>query len=147
VALSPLYLIDKSAWEQRHYDDRARQRAGELREAGQLAICMVTVAELLYSARNVEEMDLDQARLAELAFLPMTPAAEQEVVALLRGLAARGQHWGRPIPDLLVAAIAKTHGAVVLHYDHDFDLIASVSGQPQEWIIPRDTGHGRGHQA
>ena len=25
---------------------------------------------------------------------------------------------------------------VVLHYDHDFDLIASVTGQPEEWVVP-----------
>ena len=27
-------------------------------------------------------------------------------------------------------------GLVVLHYDHDFDLIASVTQQPVEWIVP-----------
>jgi len=24
-----------------------------------------------------------------------------------------------------------------LHYDADFDLIAGVTGQPTEWIVPR----------
>jgi hypothetical protein len=24
----------------------------------------------------------------------------------------------------------------VLHYDHDFDLIAAVTGQPTEWVVP-----------
>jgi hypothetical protein len=23
----------------------------------------------------------------------------------------------------------------VLHYDHDFDLIAEITGQPTEWIV------------
>jgi hypothetical protein len=27
----------------------------------------------------------------------------------------------------------------VLHYDADFDLIAEVTGQPSEWIVPRGT--------
>lgn len=143
MALGPTYLIDKSAWEQRRYDDRARRRIGHLRDTGQLAICVITMTELLYSARSADEMGSDHARLSELEFLSMTPAAEQQVVATLQGLAAKGQHRGRPIPDLLLAAIAKTHGAVVLHYDHDFELIADVTGQPHEWIVPRGSGHGR----
>jgi hypothetical protein len=24
----------------------------------------------------------------------------------------------------------------VLHYDADFDLIAAVTGQPTEWVVP-----------
>lgn len=146
MALRPLYLVDKSAWEQRRYDDRARRRIGRLHESGQLAICFVTMVELLYSARNADEMETDHARLAELEFLPMTPPAEHQVVASLKALAAKGRHRGRPIPDLVLAAIAKVHGAVVLHYDHDFELIAEVTGQPHEWIIPCGTGHGNsGH--
>jgi predicted nucleic acid-binding protein len=39
--------------------------------------------------------------------------------------------------DLLIAAIAKIHGAVVLHYDRHFDAIARVTGQPMEWLARR----------
>jgi len=35
------------------------------------------------------------------------------------------------------AALAEHHGAVVLHYDADFEHIAAVTGQPQIWIAPR----------
>jgi predicted nucleic acid-binding protein len=142
VVLSRLFLIDKSGWEQRRYEDRARQRIGELHEAGLLAICVITLAELLYSSRNSGEMDIDHARLSELRFLPMTPAAEQQAITGMKALAAVGHHR-RPIPHLLIAAVAKVHGAVLLHYDHDFELIAGVTGQPHEWIIPRGTGHAR----
>jgi len=27
----------------------------------------------------------------------------------------------------------------VLHYDADFDLIAEITGQPCEWVVPRGT--------
>jgi len=37
---------------------------------------------------------------------------------------------------LLIATAAEAAGLVVLHYDHDFDLIAVVTGQPTEWIVP-----------
>ena len=144
MALGPVYLLDKSAWEQRRYDERARARVRQLRESARLAVCVVTMAELLYSSRNVDEMDSDHAQLVQLQFLAMTPIAEQQVVLTLKALAAKGQHRGRPIPDVLIAAIAHAHGAVVLHYDHDFELIAAVTGQRQEWIIPPGTGHRRG---
>jgi predicted nucleic acid-binding protein len=142
VDLRRLYLIDTSAWEQRRYEPRARERITELREADRLAICIVTMAELLYSARTAGEMDVDHAHLSELRFLPMTPAAEQQVITSMKDLAATGQHR-RPIPDLMIAAIGKVHGAVLLHYDHDFELIAAVTGQPHQWIVPRGTGHTR----
>jgi predicted nucleic acid-binding protein len=53
-----------------------------------------------------------------------------------RLLAAASQR-GRKTPDLLVAAAAEETDRVVLHYDADFDLIASVTGQPCQWVAPR----------
>ena len=29
------------------------------------------------------------------------------------------------------------HQVTVLHYDTDFDLIATVTGQPTQWVVPR----------
>jgi predicted nucleic acid-binding protein len=37
----------------------------------------------------------------------------------------------------LIAGIAEQHGAVILHYDTDFEHIASVTGQPHLWVAPR----------
>jgi hypothetical protein len=31
-------------------------------------------------------------------------------------------------------------GRPLLHYDHDFDLIAEVTGQRTRWIVPPGTG-------
>jgi predicted nucleic acid-binding protein len=44
---------------------------------------------------------------------------------------------GRPGDRLLSAAVAEHHGAVVLHYDVDFEHIAATTGQPHKWIVPR----------
>ncbi len=41
--------------------------------------------------------------------------------------------------DLLVAAVAERERVTVLHYDGDYDLIAHVTGQPMQWIVPRGT--------
>jgi predicted nucleic acid-binding protein len=38
------------------------------------------------------------------------------------------------VADLLIAASAELTGATVLHVDKDFDLIASVTGQPVETL-------------
>jgi predicted nucleic acid-binding protein len=141
VALGPLYLADKSAWEQTRYDKAARQRLHELREAGQLAVCVVSMAELLYSARNADELARMRLDLSSLPYLHMSPTAEQHLADTMTAMALRGQHR-TPIPDLMLAAIAHAHSAVVLHYDSDYERIADVTGQSHEWVIPRASGHG-----
>jgi predicted nucleic acid-binding protein len=141
VALGPLHLADKSAWEQARYDKRARQRLHDLREAGQLTVCVVSMAEMLYSARNADEVARLRLDLSALPYLHMTPVAEQHLADVMAALALRGQHR-TPIPDLMLAAIAQAHAAVVLHYDSDYERIAEVTGQPHDWIIPRASGHG-----
>ena len=52
-------------------------------------------------------------------------------------MAARGHHRGAGVIDLLTAAVAEHHGVVVLHYDADFEHIASSTGQQRGWIVPR----------
>jgi predicted nucleic acid-binding protein len=59
----------------------------------------------------------------------------------MAALAEKGQHR-TPIPDLMIAAIAVTARAVILHYDADYERIAAVTGQPHEWVVPRGSGHG-----
>ncbi|MGH9170968.1 MAG: hypothetical protein ACRD0Z_09730 [Acidimicrobiales bacterium] len=56
--------------------------------------------------------------------------------AVQDALADRSQQRGAKIADLLIAAAAEAAELVVLHYDHDFDLIARVTGQPTQWIVP-----------
>lgn len=141
MALGPLHLADKSAWEQARYDKRARQRLHDLRETRRLAVCIVSTAELLYSARNADELARMRLDLSSLAYLHMTPVAEQHLVHVMAALALHGRHR-TPIPDLMLAAIAHAHSAVVLHYDSDYERIAEVTGQPHEWILPRGSGHG-----
>ena len=52
-------------------------------------------------------------------------------------MAARGHHRGAGVIDLLTAAVAEHHGVVVVHYDADFEHIASSTGQQHGWIVPR----------
>lgn len=43
------------------------------------------------------------------------------------------------VADLLMAACAEVHGAVVVHDDTDFDIIAARTGQPTRRLLPRGT--------
>jgi predicted nucleic acid-binding protein len=43
------------------------------------------------------------------------------------------------VSDLVIAATAERSGATVLHYDGDYDMIASVTGQPMRWVVPAGT--------
>jgi predicted nucleic acid-binding protein len=88
-------------------------------------------------------MQADHEDLSLLGMLPINGGVEDQVTEIMKKLAARAQHRAPSIADLFVAAVARTHQATVLHYDKDFELIASATGQPQEWVVPRGTGHGR----
>jgi hypothetical protein len=39
----------------------------------------------------------------------------------------------------MIAAVAERHRVSILHYDADYDLIAEVTEQPTEWVVPRGT--------
>jgi hypothetical protein len=43
------------------------------------------------------------------------------------------------LPGLLIAAVAERERVTVLRYDSDYDLIAAVTGQPLQWVVPRGT--------
>lgn len=72
-------------------------------------------------------------------FVEMTQQTLDRAVAVQDALAERSRQRGAKIADLMIAAAAEVAGLVVLHYDHDFDLIAEVTGQPTEWILPAGT--------
>jgi hypothetical protein len=61
-----------------------------------------------------------------------TPAIEHRAMEVLTLLADRGQHRAPSIPDLIIAATAELAGLTVLHLDKDFEIIASITGQPLE---------------
>ncbi len=103
--------------------------AGEL---GRPGICDLEVG---YSARNVEEWDSLLGALDAFHPVDTTAADVRRALQVQRLLAQRSQR-GRKIPDLLIAATAEGLDVAVLHYDAGFDLIASVTGQPCQWVVP-----------
>jgi hypothetical protein len=55
------------------------------------------------------------------------------------GLWREGRIRAVGLPDLLIAAVAERERVTVLHYDGDYELIAQVTGQPVQWVIPHGT--------
>lgn len=62
----------------------------------------------------------------------LTPVIEDRAVQVQLLLAGQGQHRAPSIPDIIIAATAELAGLTVLHVDKDFELIATITGQPAE---------------
>ena len=96
----------------------------------------VTGLELRYSASSAKEWDVFSSVLGE--FARETPiAADFDRADEVQRMLADAGLKGRKPADLIIAAQAERLRLVVLHYDYDFELIASVTRQTHEWIVPR----------
>jgi predicted nucleic acid-binding protein len=108
-----------------------------LLDFGGLATCAVVDLEVLYSARSpADYFGMLAQRRARYAYLPMTQEICARAVEVQANLATRSQHRGCGSMDLLIAACAEIYRVPLLHYDRDFDLIASITGQPAKWVVP-----------
>jgi predicted nucleic acid-binding protein len=130
------WLIDKSALVRLGSSPDADGWASRI-ERGLVRITTVTRLEVGYSARSGAELrvGLRQPPVSAMPVEYLTPAIEDRAVEVLTLLADRGQRRAPSVPDLIIAATAELAGLTVLHCDKDFDLIASVTGQPAEWLI------------
>ena len=130
------YLIDKSALA-RIQHPAVEGRLAPIIESGDAATCSIIDLEVLYSTRNRKEHSRVRARRA-LAYrkVELTEAVFDRAIGVQELLAGRGRHR-LPIPDLIIAAAAEAARMPVLHYDADFDTIATVTGQDVEWVVPR----------
>lgn len=107
-----------------------------LASQGRAARARISDLEVGFSARNDVEWDDLMNALNAFPLVETTAEHLRRALQVQRLLAVKSQR-GRKIPDLLVAAAAEEAGYTVLHYDSDFDLIASVTGQASRWIVPR----------
>jgi predicted nucleic acid-binding protein len=135
VALS--HLLDTSVLT-RLGAPSVRAAVEPLAAIGRAARAGISDLEIGYSARNAAEWDELVGALDAFELVDTTVEHIHRARQVQRMLAANSQR-GRKIPDLLVAAAAEQAGYTVLHYDADFDLIASVTGQPCQWVVPPGT--------
>ena len=133
-----LLLADTSVWLRRGHvgvlDEWQRSLTGN-----EIATCAQLRLEILVTARSGS--DYESLALELLGLIQLECGAQQfdRALDVQSHLARRGglHHRSVKIPDLVIAACAESAGAVVWHYDEDFDRIADITGQTVQWVAPR----------
>ncbi|HXO40476.1 MAG TPA: PIN domain-containing protein [Thermoanaerobaculia bacterium] len=128
------YLVDTSVLA-RARQDIVGDRLATLAQAGQLWPCRLIDLEVVYGSRAREVAEVIEERRA-LPEAPITSDVLHRTLQIAAAMAASGLHRGAKPIDLVIAAAAESAGLAVLHYDDDYDRIASVTRQPTEWVAP-----------
>ena len=102
---------------------------------GDVKYSPVSGLEYRFSASNESQWDALSSVLDGFDRDPFPSEAFARADEVQR-LLARAQIKGRKPPDLLIAAHAELSRLTVVHYDHDFDHNAAVTGQPTLWVSP-----------
>lgn len=132
-----VYLADTSVYVLQARHRVVRDRFAGLLRAGRLAACQMTALEYLNNAPDPEGYEILREALHGQRWIDVTTAALDRALDVHRRLAQASQHRHCRLPDLIIAATAELSGATVLHYDAEYDRIASVTGQPAEWVAER----------
>jgi predicted nucleic acid-binding protein len=133
------YLADTSALARMRHPAVAAVLV-PLTEAGLVGTCGVIEFELGWATRSGEEFDQLRAdRDAGYEWLATHDEDWRRALQVQARLWSGGRMRAVGLPDLLVAAVAERERVTVLHYDGDYDLIAAVTGQPTQWVVPRGT--------
>jgi predicted nucleic acid-binding protein len=135
VALT--HLVDTSVLTRLHRREVVAVIA-PLASAGQVGRATVSDLEVGFSARNAREWDQLMGALEAFDPVPIDTNHFERAGQVQRTLADKGLR-GRKVPDLLIAAAAEARQITVLHYDSDFDIIASATGQSTQWVVSNGT--------
>lgn len=123
---SRLVLVDTSAFIEfsRRADSSVAEAVDAALAEGRAAICPVVAAELLTGCRSRHDYRDTQLLLSGLEWLPLTDDCWTRAAAL--GFKLRRSGFTVPLTDRLVAVVARTHGAQLIHLDAHFDLIGDM---------------------
>jgi predicted nucleic acid-binding protein len=132
-----LYLVDTSALAKAHLA-QVRYTVQALLTDRVAATCVTVDLAAGYSGRTAADLAaIDARRRDRYVNLPITEEIAERARDVQALLAEKQQHRSVGILDLLTAAVAELHDAALLHYHPAFELIASITGQPQLWVAPR----------
>jgi predicted nucleic acid-binding protein len=131
-------LADTSAWTNRRKDPMIAAEFDALVVEAQIATCPMVAMELLWSAIDRAELAELRRHLRELPAVPIDGHVWERAIDVFQALGMPGPLHHRRVkpPDLLIAAAAELAGLPVVHYDRDFEVIGSVTGQPMRPIAP-----------
>jgi predicted nucleic acid-binding protein len=120
-------LADTSAWVEylRATGSRVHLRLRELIAGdGELVTTEVVMMELLAGEPTPEGVTQLRRLLGRFELLPVEGLADYEAAAELYRRCRVGGETVRKLTDCLIAAVAMRHGAMLLHRDHDYEVIA-----------------------
>jgi predicted nucleic acid-binding protein len=129
------YLLDKSALA-RWPKPAVAPVLDELSDRGLLTVCGAVEIEVIHSARTAKDTQRARWLLRGFDWLAMPDEIWDRAIDVQVQALNKGNHRALSMADLLIAATAERHGATVLHYDGDFDMIAGITGQPTTWVVP-----------
>ncbi|WP_329490609.1 PIN domain nuclease [Kitasatospora sp. NBC_01246] len=136
--MSERFLIDKSAFA-RYPKPAARAAIEPLHNAGLLAVCGAVELEVMHSARSKADAERIREGMRGFDWLPTPDEVWDRAIEVRARPTAAGNWRALSVADLVIAATAERHGATVLHYDGDYDMIAAVTGQSTRWVVPPGT--------
>jgi predicted nucleic acid-binding protein len=133
--MTSLYLADTTVWHWAHQPVARAALQIEI-DRGTVATCAIIDAELMVSARSEQEAVEMTVERRALQWLSSPDEIWDDVLETQLALVRTSKHRSVKLPDLIIAAVARRHGAIVLHYDHDYDTITEVTNQPTRWLAP-----------
>jgi hypothetical protein len=136
-----IQLLDTTVLILARRDERVRAWLTQAAIRDEAALCDQVVLEYLRGARNPSEFSLFGSVLDAYPLLRIQTADWDRAREIYRQLSAvsGGYQQSVPIADALIAAVAERHGAVLVHYDEDFERVAAVTRQPHRWVVQRGT--------
>ena len=124
-------LVDSSVWIECFRPDgeeACRRETAALLIAGRAVTCEVVLAEVLRGAMTPAAWEAMSSRMGSVSRLSMDGMGSL-AGSLARQLEAKGLTL--PTTDLLIAAVAQSHGAAILHRDRHLSRAAEIIGLPE----------------
>lgn len=140
-ALEAPALIDTGVWtwvRDRRFPQLASWFNAQV-AAGRVLVCDLVILELTRLAPNETRAREVADRLDTFESVPMPAGLWSRARQLQISLAANSEHRRVPPVDLLIGSTAEAAGVLLVHYDRDYERIASVSELEHQWLLPDGT--------
>jgi predicted nucleic acid-binding protein len=99
-------------------------------------VCDLVILELIRLTPNEQRARDVATRLDAFGSVAMPADLWTRTRELQTLLSASGDHRRVPPVDLLIGATAEKAGVPIVHYDRDYERIASVSELEHHWLAP-----------
>ena len=122
----------------RRYPALAEWFNGEVR-SGRVLVCDLVILELVRLTPNQARARELAERLDAFEVLPIPPSLWSRVRTVQLAMAASGDHRRVPPSDLVIAITAALADVPLVHYDRDYERIATITKQHHSWFVPDGT--------